>query len=55
MTARMVAFLAVGGAFAILGPAWPALKSKFSATIVRLLRPYCIRFQMVGHRSTISD
>ena len=29
MTARMVAFLAIGGAFAILGPTWPALKSKF--------------------------
>ncbi len=39
MTARMVAFLAIDGAFAILGPTWPASKSKFprrlSASFVR--------------------
>ena len=39
VTAHMVAFLAIGGAFAILGPTWPSLKSKFprrlSATFVR--------------------
>jgi len=39
VTARMVAFLAIGGAFAILGPTWPASKSKFprrlSASFVR--------------------
>jgi hypothetical protein len=39
VTVRMVVFLAIGGTFAILGPTWPALKSKFprrlSATFVR--------------------
>jgi hypothetical protein len=39
VTAHMVAFLAIGGAFAILGPTWPGLKSRFprrlSATFVR--------------------
>jgi len=39
VTARMVAFLIIGGAFALFGPSWPWIKSRFprrfSVTFVR--------------------